>query len=247
MRATPENPRARSAPRLLNAGPMLFARVLPDPTRHRTSSRTSSRPSSVPFLRTASLLALLIAVAPAAASAHAADAAASATDAIASACPCTGPAIGGSWRSHGQYVSCVTRAARRAARIVPLSGAEVRTIIRDGAHSSCGVSSREEPNVRVCATNPSLPCPTVRTAHVDDCAECSAALAGELVHCARVANDAGEQGDVCGTATRIGAFGKRAVDHRTGVDCASCKAKLGTPRVEGTDCVAALCDAFGGE
>lgn len=224
---------------------MLLARVLPDPTHHRTSSRTSS--VSVPSLRAASLLALLIAVAPAAASAHAADAAASASDTIASACPCTGPAAGGSWRSHGQYVSCVTRAARRQAQIVPLGNTEVRTIIRDGARSTCGVSSRVEPNVQVCATNPSLPCPTVRTAHVDDCAECSAALAGELVHCARVASDAGEQGDVCGTATRIGALGKRVVEHRTGVDCDSCKAKLGTPQGEGTDCVAALCDSFGGQ
>lgn len=239
MRAKSERERARG---LLNDRRMPFAsaRPLTTPTQHRNSTRHS-------LLRAASLLALLIAVAPAAASAHAADAAASATDAVASACPCTGPAIGGSWRGHGQYVSCVTRAARRAAQTVPLTGAEIRSIIRDGARSTCGVSSRQEPNVRICASNPSLPCPTVRTAHVDDCSECSAALAGELVHCARVANDAGAQGDLCGTATRIGALGKRVVEHRTGVDCDSCKAKLGTPQGDGTDCVAALCDAFGGQ
>lgn len=220
--------------------PFAFARLFTNPTHHRNSTRHS-------LPRAASLLALLIAVAPAAASAHAADAVASASATVASACPCTGPAAGGSWRSHGQYVSCLTRAAHRAAQVVPLTSAEVRTITRDGARSGCGVGSREEPNVRVCATNPSLPCPVVRTAHVDDCAECSAALAGELVHCARVANGGGVQGDVCGTATRIGALGKRAIEHRTGVDCDSCKAKLGTPQGEGTDCVAAMCDAFGGQ
>jgi hypothetical protein len=138
----------------------------------------------------------------------------------------------------------LTRAARNEGRAAGLTNDEVRTIVRDGARSSCGVSTRQEPNVRICATNPSLPCPTVRTAHVDDCSECSAALAGELVHCARVANGAGVQGDMCGTATRIGALGQRVIEHRTGVDCDSCKAKLGTPQEEGTDCVAALCDSF---
>lgn len=73
-----------------------------------------------------------------------------------------------------------------------------------------------------------------------------AALAGDLVHCVRVAISAGVHGDLCGTAARIGSLGKRAVEHRTGIDCQSCKAKLGTPQGEGTDCVAAQCDAFGG-
>ena len=227
---------------MLNGPRMLLARPAPNHTRHRNSSH-----ALFPFLRAASLLALLIAVASTAASALAADAAASASDTVASACPCTGPAAGGSWRGHGQYVACLTRAAHRAAQTSPLTRDEVRAIVRDGARSTCGVKSREEGNVRVCATNPSLPCPTVRTAHVDDCSECSAALAGELVHCARIANGSGVQGDVCGTATRIGAFGKRVVEHRTGVDCQSCKAKLGTPQGDGTDCVAALCDAFGGQ
>ena len=218
---------------------MPLASPLPHPTRHRSSS-----PALV--LRAASLLALVATVALAAASARAADAAAGANDAVESACPCTGPTAGGSWRSHGQYLSCITRAARREARASGLGGAQVRAIVRDGARSSCGVRAREEGNVRVCAPNPSLPCPVVRTARVDDCSECTAALAGELVHCARLANGSGVQGDVCGTAARIGSFGKRAVEHRTGVDCQSCKAKLGTPQGEGTDCVAALCDTFGG-
>lgn len=227
--------------------PFAFARSFTDPTRsftdpthHRNSTRRS-------LVRAASLLALLVAVAPAAASAHAADAAASASDTLASACPCAGPITGGSWRSHGQYVSCLTRAARAAARTASLASAEVRTIVRDGTRSSCGITSREEANVRVCAPSPSLACPIVRTAHVDDCTECAAALAGELVHCARVAGGGGVQGDVCGTATRIGALGKRVLEHRTGVDCQSCKAKLGTAQGEGTSCVAALCDGFGGE
>jgi hypothetical protein len=209
-----------------------------------TTLNRSGTPSPSSLLRAASLVALLIAVAPAAASAQAAAAAASVGDAVASACPCTGPVAGGSWRSHGQYLSCLTRAARNAGRNNGLTNGEVRTLVRDGARSSCGVSTRQEPNVRVCTTNPSLPCVTVRTAHVDDCSECSAALAGELVHCGRVANAAGVQGDVCGNATRIGALGRRVIEHRTGVDCDSCKAKLDAPQVEGTDCVAAFCDSF---
>lgn len=220
--------------------PFAFTRTLANPTHHRNSTPRS-------LLRAASLLALLVAVAPAAASAHAADAAAGASDTLASACPCAGPSTGGPWRSHGQYVSCLTRAARTAARTAALSNSEVRTIIRDGARSTCGIASREEGNVRICAPNPSLACPIVRTAHVDDCSECAAALAGELVHCARVVGSGGVEGDVCGTATRIGALGKRVLEHRTGVDCQSCKAKLGTPQGEGTSCAAALCDVFGGE
>jgi hypothetical protein len=219
---------------------MLLAGPLPNPTRHRNSSH--ARPVLV---RAASLLALLIAVTSTAASALAVGAAAS--DTVASACPCTGPAAGGSWRSHGQYVACLTRAAHREAQSSELARDAVRAIIRDGVRSTCGVQSRVEGNVRVCAPNPSLPCPTVRTAHVDDCSECSAALAGELVHCARVAGRDGVQGDVCGTALRIGALGRRVLEHRTGIDCQSCKAKLGTPRSEGTDCVAALCDSFAGQ
>jgi hypothetical protein len=140
--------------------PFAFVRSLIDPTHHRSSTRRS-------LLRPASLLALLVAVAPAA-SAHAADAAASANETLASACPCAGPSTGGPWRSHGQYVSCLTRAARTAARTAGLSSSEVRTIIRDGARSTCGIASREEGNVRICAPNPSLACPIVRTAHVDD-------------------------------------------------------------------------------
>lgn len=218
---------------------MPFARTRNTPTRHR-------RPSRPQYVRTVSFLALLTAAALATASAPATAAAAGANDAVAGACPCAGPAAGGSWRSHGQYLACVTRAARREAHVSSLRRDEVRAIVRDGGRSTCGARSREEANVQVCAPNPSLPCPIVRTAHVDDCSECSAALAGELVHCARVASASGMQGDVCGTATRIGALGKRAVERRTAVDCNSCKAKLGTPLGEGTDCVAALCDSFAG-
>lgn len=165
------------------------------------------------------------------------------SDQVARDCPCAGPVTGGSWRSHGQYLSCVTRSTRRDARAALLTAGESRAIVRELARTTCGKGSSAPGNVRVCAPNPVLPCPTVRSAHVDDCSECDAALAGELVHCARIANAAGVQGDTCGTATRINALGKRAIEHRTGVDCASCKAKLGTPAGDGTDCLLAACSA----
>jgi hypothetical protein len=158
----------------------------------------------------------------------------------AQACPCSGPAIGGVWRSHGQYVSCVTRSARSAARSSETSPGAARRAIRDGARASCGKGVRGEGDVRVCGTNPVLPCPTVRTARVDDCTECAAALAGELVRCARVATPAGER-DVCGERSLRGASNPAVLEIRTGVDCASCKAKLGTPQAPGLDCLVAAC------
>jgi hypothetical protein len=80
----------------------------------------------------------------------------------------------------------------------------------------------------------------VRTARVDDCAECSAALAGDLVHCARIETASG-QSDVCGSAPGTRPVPGRILEQRSGVDCASCTAKLGTPPAEGMDCVRASC------
>jgi len=162
-------------------------------------------------------------------------------DAVASACPCSGPAFGGVWRNHGQYLSCVTRAARGAAKTAGLAKSDARQIVRDGARSSCGKPSRDPGNVRVCAQNPVLACPIVRTARVDDCTECEAALEGRLVRCARVAARSGATSDVCADAGRIRTLGGKILEQRTGVDCASCKAKLGTAAPEGLDCVAASC------
>jgi hypothetical protein len=166
---------------------------------------------------------------------------ATAADPLAQSCPCTGPAVGGVWRDHGQYVSCVTQAAREQARTTDLSALDARRMIRERASSTCGQSRALEGNVRVCAANPVLPCPTVRTARVDDCAECSAALAGKLVRCARVARASGGTQDVCGAAATGRILSGRVLDQRTGVDCASCAAKLGTPKAPGLDCLVAAC------
>lgn len=188
------------------------------------------------------LLATLLALgASAAAGAEPPGAPGSAADAVTTACPCSGPAIGGVWRNHGQYLSCVQRSARQAARQAGIPASGVRGIVRDGARSSCGKSARDAGNVRVCAQNPVLPCPTVRTARVDDCTECAAALEGRLVRCARVAARAGTTSDVCAGGGRIRTLGGKIVEQRSGIDCASCIAKLGTPAPAGLDCVAARC------
>jgi len=210
------------------------------------ASRILPRPLRLHFLFLFVVAAALGTLAPGAAPAAGEQSAlllppSAAPDIGGSSCPCSGPAIGGAWRSHGQYVSCVVRTARDEARRGALTAFEARQAIRDGARSPCGRSRRDEGNVRVCGTNPVLPCPTVRTARVDDCTECAAALAGKLVRCARVAAASGEERDVCGERSRRGASGAQVLDERTGVDCASCKAKLGTPRGAGLDCVVASC------
>jgi hypothetical protein len=229
-------------------------RPLPTPitrTTPTTSSTSTSRPRRrarlhvlLPTLLLAPTLLLILTSRPGIASASGDGIAriTLASDAVAQACPCSGPVSGGSWRSHGQYLSCVGREARRAARMSALSPRETRAIVRDGARTTCGKTTRIPGNVRVCEHNPSLPCPTVQSARVDDCAECDAALAGKLVSCARVAGASGAEAAFCGTPARIRAFGKKVVERRTGVDCASCTAKLGTPAGSGFDCVVAACD-----
>ncbi|MEW6269292.1 MAG: hypothetical protein AB1689_08365 [Thermodesulfobacteriota bacterium] len=162
-------------------------------------------------------------------------------DVPSASCPCSGPATGGPWRDHGQYVSCVTREARERARTTSLTARGARRAVRDSLRSSCGRRRPLEGNVRVCAANPVLPCPTVRTARVDACDACEAALAGRLVRCARVTRAAGGATDLCGAAATGRIVAGRVVDVRTGVDCASCKAKLGTPKAPGQDCVLAAC------
>jgi len=217
---------------------------------HRTARGDDGRPprSHLVALGTM-LLATLVALgisASGAAGAEPPETATGAEDAVAAACPCSGPAIGGVWRNHGQFLSCVNRAARQAARSAGLPAAGMRSIVRDGARSACGKAARDPGNVRVCAQNPVLPCATVRTARVDDCTECAAALEGRLVRCARVAARSGATSDVCAGDGRIRTLGGKIVEQRTGVDCASCAAKLGTPAPEGLDCVAARCESSGG-
>ena len=195
-------------------------------------------------MRALVLAGLALAVLSSAGASAAADGApglAASDDSIDAACPCSGPAAGGAWRNHGQYLACVTRAARRQARTTHAVTGTARRMVRDRMPSSCGTTQPLEGNVRVCANNPVLACTTVRTARVDDCAECSAALAGELVRCARV-ETAGSQRDVCaGTTARPSPIAGRILEQRTGIDCASCTAKLGTTAPEGMDCVLAAC------
>lgn len=89
-----------------------------------------------------------------------------------------------------------------------------------------------------------LACETVLTAHVDDCAECDAALAGELVECARYADGVGAETTECGERLPAVRGGSRIVERRTGVDCGSCTAKLGTEQPEGVTCLRAACGAL---
>lgn len=215
---------------------------------HRTETADGRPPRTHAIALAVMTLATLAGLALGASAAAGADLLASTPggDAVASACPCSGPAIGGTWRNHGQYLSCVTRAVRREARTTALAPGDARRIVRDNRRSACGKSAKEEGNVQVCAENPVLPCPTVRTARVDDCSECTAALEGRLVQCARVAARSGATTDTCSDSGRIRTLGGRIVEQRTGADCASCKAKLGTPAAEGLDCVSALCEGFGG-
>jgi hypothetical protein len=59
-------------------------------------------------------------------------------DTVELACPCAGPAAGGAWKNHGQYVSCVAHAANAlvAAGLVP--GSDHGAIVSAAARSSCG-------------------------------------------------------------------------------------------------------------
>ncbi|HEY8515854.1 MAG TPA: hypothetical protein VIS07_10115 [Candidatus Binatia bacterium] len=164
-----------------------------------------------------------------------------AVDLLATSCPCSGPAVGGRWRDNDHYLACVAHAARAGKRRTDVRVTSTAREPSDAQSSSCGRTRPIEGNVRVCGPNPVLPCPTVRTARVDSCEECDVALAGRLVRCARVARMNGGTADVCGTTATGRIIAGRAIDVRTGVDCASCKAKLGTPRPAGLDCVVAAC------
>jgi hypothetical protein len=160
------------------------------------------------------------------------------------ACPCAGPARGGSWGSPNPYQACVRRELRAAVQQGAITEAKARRARRAAVRSSCGLRSSRPANVEVCGPGVTLSCETVRTAHVDDCAECDAALAGELVECARYADSAGAETVECGERLPAVRGASRVVERRTGVDCGSCTTKLGTERPEGVTCLRAACGAL---
>ena len=128
----------------------------------------------------------------------------------------------------------LVRDAPRAARRGSFRSAarRVRTIIRDGALTAAAASARARANVRVCATN--RRCPARPCARRTSTTAPNVAAASPASWCTARAwrTTPASRGDVCrhrDAHRRVRQT--RAVDHRTGVDCASCKAKLGTPRV----------------
>jgi hypothetical protein len=52
--------------------------------------------------------------------------------------PCAGPATGGAWRSHGEYVSAVISAADAFLTAGLIAAEERDTIVREAARSDCG-------------------------------------------------------------------------------------------------------------
>jgi hypothetical protein len=55
--------------------------------------------------------------------------------------PCSGPASGGTWKNHGQYVSAVSQAAEAFLAQGLITADQEDEIIAQAAHSRCGVSS----------------------------------------------------------------------------------------------------------
>jgi hypothetical protein len=52
--------------------------------------------------------------------------------------PCDGPASGGTWKNHGQYVSSVAHAAQSLANQGCISQQEIGQIVSEAAQSNCG-------------------------------------------------------------------------------------------------------------
>ena len=57
--------------------------------------------------------------------------------------PCSGPASGGTWKNHGQYVSSVAHAAQRLANQGCISRQEKGKIVSEAARSSCGAKPKK--------------------------------------------------------------------------------------------------------
>ena len=60
--------------------------------------------------------------------------------------PCSGPASGGTWKNHGQYVSTVTHVAQIFVNQGLISGSEKGQIVSAAARSSCGKKSNNHSN-----------------------------------------------------------------------------------------------------
>jgi hypothetical protein len=60
--------------------------------------------------------------------------------------PCSGPASGGTWKNHGQYVSSVAHAANRLANLGCINQNEKGKIVSEAARSNCGKKSNNHSN-----------------------------------------------------------------------------------------------------
>jgi hypothetical protein len=60
--------------------------------------------------------------------------------------PCSGPASGGTWKNHGQYVSSVAHAAQRLASLGCINQNEKGKIVSAAARSNCGKKSNNHSN-----------------------------------------------------------------------------------------------------
>jgi hypothetical protein len=195
--------------------------------------------------RVAALIALAVlgTIEPATARAEATPAEVAAA-AIADACPCAGPLLGGSWRNHSEYVSCAYGVARDLARRGEVRQREGAPAVKAALANACGRTVRgTPPNAELC-TDPGLvvSCDVLRSAHADSCEECDAALAGDLVRCARAVDTRGSEHRDCASPT-TGRFPRRGrvVEVRFAADCGSCLDKLGTEQSEGVACLAVDC------
>ena len=56
--------------------------------------------------------------------------------------PCSGPASGGTWKNHGQYVSAVAHAAEAFLAQDLISEDQADEIVAQAAQSNCGAASR---------------------------------------------------------------------------------------------------------
>ncbi len=57
--------------------------------------------------------------------------------------PCSGPASGGTWKNHGQYVSSVAHAAQSLANQGCISQQEIGQIVSEAARSDCGKKNHQ--------------------------------------------------------------------------------------------------------
>lgn len=158
------------------------------------------------------------------------------------ACPCAGPAWGGSWASARRYRACVRRELRSLVREDGLSALQAARAFRRARRSSCGRPPEladplpGEAEVRLCTSGGALACTPLGRVHADSCEECDAALDGRLVGCARYRELDGAESSICGGPLPRRRGTARRIDRRSAPDCARCLAELGTERPEGVEC-----------